>query len=140
MDFIAEVGQGVVEQIIPVLGEALQVLLLGGLLWISRWVAEFVKGHGIDVKIKNQERLARAAVEAVDRKFKELDGPAKKDKAVDFLVESLQEKGIPITDSDLDMFIEQAVETVRKGFEEQYIADTQVNVIEEQVINKDTTE
>lgn len=140
MDFIAEVLQGVTEQIIPVLGEALQVLLLGGLLWISRWVAEFVKGHGIDVKIKNQERLARAAVEAVDRKFKELDGPAKKDKAIDFLVESLQEKGIPITDSDLDMFIEQAVETVRKGFEEQYVTDTQVNVIEEQVINKDTTE
>ena len=140
MDFIVEVLQGVAEQIIPVLGEALQVLLLGGLLWISRWAAEFVKGHGIDVKIKNQERLARAAVEAVDRKYKELDGPAKKDKAIDFLVESLQEKGIPITDSDLDMFIEQAVETVRKGFEEQYTADTQVNVIEEQVINKDTKE
>lgn len=140
MDFIVEVLQGVAEQIIPVLGEALQVLLLGGLLWISRWAAEFVKGHGIDVKIKNQERLARAAVEAVDRKYKELDGPAKKDKAIDFLVESLQEKGIPITDSDLDMFIEQAVETVRKGFEEQYTPDTQVNVIEEQVINKDTTE
>lgn len=80
------------------------VLVLG--IIITRYLVPFLKEKYTATKVKNTYELVKKAVEAAEKMFPESGtGETKRQYVIDFI----KEKGINITDKDLDVFIESAV-------------------------------
>lgn len=68
----------------------------------------------INDKIK--EAVVRTCVKAVEQLYHDLSGPEKLEKAKDGVVEMLNEKGIPISDLEMNLLIEAVVSEFNYGF------------------------
>lgn len=74
------------------------------------WVGVQVKNLAqkwLDTRTKRE--VAYTCVQAVEQIYKTLDGPEKKEKAVANISEMLAEKGIQITELEIEMLLEAAV-------------------------------
>ena len=58
---------------------------------------------------KTKKSVARSVVQAVEQIYTDLNGEEKLDKALDYMAEMLTEKGIPTTDIELRVLLEDAV-------------------------------
>ena len=58
---------------------------------------------------KTKKHIVETVVKAVEQVYKDLDGPEKLEKAKENIILMLQEKGITITEIELDMLIESVV-------------------------------
>lgn len=58
---------------------------------------------------KTKKHIVETVVKAVEQIYKDLDGPEKLEKAKENIILMLQEKGITITEIELDMLIESVV-------------------------------
>ena len=58
---------------------------------------------------KTKKHIVETVVKAVEQVYKDLDGPEKLEKAKENIILMLQEKGITITEVELDMLIESVV-------------------------------
>ena len=65
---------------------------------------------------KTKQTVARTVVRAVEQLYKELDGEEKLGKAIESISQILSEKGINITELELRMLIESAVEEFNESF------------------------
>lgn len=70
----------------------------------------------IDTKVKKE--VAHTVVMAVEQLYKNLEGDKKLDKAYDYLIEMLAEKGITVTELEARMLLEGAVGTFNECFKE----------------------
>ena len=65
---------------------------------------------------KTKESVVRTCVKAVEQLYHNLSGPEKLEKAKDGVVEMLNEKGIPITELEMNLLIEAVVSEFNYGF------------------------
>ena len=65
---------------------------------------------------KTKESVVRTCVKAVEQLYHNLSGPEKLEKAKDGVVEMLNEKGIPISDLEMNLLIESVVSEFNYGF------------------------
>lgn len=68
------------------------------------------------VNDKTKESVVRTCVKAVEQLYHNLSGPEKLEKAKDGVVEMLNEKGIPITELEMNLLIEAVVSEFNYGF------------------------
>ena len=65
---------------------------------------------------KTKENVARTCVKAVEQLYHDLSGPEKLKKAQEGVVEMLNEKGIPISELEMNLLIESVVSEFNYGF------------------------
>ena len=70
--------------------------------------------------IMNKKELAKIAVQFVEQKYHSLNGPEKFDMAKIRLADLAQEHGMPITEKQLETFIESAVRSFKDEFGEEW--------------------
>lgn len=92
-----------------------------------------------DTKIKTDTAkiVVDDVVKFVQQVYKDLDGPEKLQKALTEASTILNEKGISISDTELDMLIESAVFGLKQGITETVIEKLPKETIEEEVKVKD---
>lgn len=92
-----------------------------------------------DTKIKTDTAkiVVDDVVKFVQQVYKDLDGPEKLQKALTEASTILNEKGISISDTELDMLIESAVYGLKQGITETVIEKLPEETIEEEVKVKD---
>lgn len=92
-----------------------------------------------DTKIKTDTAkiVVDDVVKFVQQVYKDLDGPEKLQKALTEASTILNEKGISISDTELDMLIESAVYGLKQGITETVIKELPEETIEEEVKVKD---
>lgn len=88
--------------IFPVISAA--VLALAGFIG-----TQFKKIYERFTADKTKKAVAETVVRAVEQMYKDLNGDEKKQRAIEGIRDMLNEKGIPITDLEIDMLIESAV-------------------------------
>ena len=94
--------------VLPVLAAALTALagFVGAQLknLYRRWVDD-----------KTKEAVVRTCVKAVEQLYRDLGGPEKLERAREGIRQMLEEKGIPITQLEMDMLIESVVSEFNQG-------------------------
>lgn len=65
---------------------------------------------------KVKEDVARTCVKAVEQLYHDLNGPEKLQKAQDGMVQMLNEKGIPISELEMNLLLEAVVSEFNYGF------------------------
>lgn len=65
---------------------------------------------------KTKEAVVRTCVKAVEQLYHDLGGPAKLEKAKEGIEQMLNEKGIPISDLEMNLLIEAVVSEFNYGF------------------------
>ena len=65
---------------------------------------------------RTKEAVVRTCVQAAEQLYHHLDGTAKLEKAKEGILQMLAEKGIPITELELELLIESAVSRFNYGF------------------------
>lgn len=68
------------------------------------------------VNDKTKEAVVRTCVKAVEQLYHDLGGPEKLEKAKEGIEQMLNEKGIPITELEMNMLIEAVVSEFNYGF------------------------
>ena len=68
---------------------------------------------------KTKEAVVRTCVKAVEQLYHDLGGPEKLEKAKDGIQEMLKEKGIAISELEMDMLIESVVSEFNYGFKKE---------------------
>lgn len=68
------------------------------------------------VNDKTKEAVVRTCVKAAEQLYNDLGGPVKLEKAKEGVRQMLEEKGIPISDLELNMLIEGVVSEFNYGF------------------------
>ena len=95
--------------VLPVLAAALTALagFVGAQLknLYRRWVDD-----------KTKEAVVRTCVKAVEQLYRDVGGPEKLERAREGIRQMLEEKGIPITQLEMDMLIESVVAEFNYGF------------------------
>ena len=92
-----------------------------------------------DTKIKTDtaKTVVDDVVKFVQQVYKDLDGPEKLQKALTEASTILNEKGISISDTELDMLIESAVYGLKQGITETVIKELPEETTKEEVKVKD---
>ena len=94
--------------VLPVLAAALTALagFVGAQLknLYRRWVDD-----------KTKEAVVRTCVKAVEQLYRDVGGPEKLERARECIRQMLEEKGIPITQLEMDMLIESVVSEFNQG-------------------------
>lgn len=93
-DFIQTYGMEIISIIVTGIIGFLGVVIKG---LLKKWTDENTK-----------EKVVNTVVKAVEQIYKDLDGPAKFDQAVNDITEMLNEKGITATELEIKMLIEAA--------------------------------
>ena len=67
------------------------------------------------VNDKVKQDVVRTCVKASEQLYRDLSGPEKLEKAKEGIVEMLNEKGIPISEMEMDLLIESVVQEFNQG-------------------------
>ena len=67
------------------------------------------------VNNKVKQDVVRTCVKAAEQLYRDLSGPEKLEKAKEGIVEMLNEKGIPISEMEMDLLIESVVQEFNQG-------------------------
>lgn len=82
---------------------------------VVSYVCIFLKNIYKKIADTDEKRnIVKICVQATEQIFKELHGDMKKDKAIDMICDMLHEKGITISEVELDTLIEAAVQEINK--------------------------
>ena len=76
----------------------------------------FKKGYDKIVGHKIAEEVVKTCVQAVEQLYHDLDGPSKKDKAIEAVREMLEIKGITLAQIEIETMIEAAVADFNDAF------------------------
>ena len=94
--------------LLPVLGTA--VAALAGFIG-----AQLKKLYQKYINDKTKEAVVRTCVKAVEQLYRDVGGPEKLERAREGIRQMLEEKGIPITQLEMDMLIESVVSEFNQG-------------------------
>lgn len=92
--------------------EILYALVLAVAGCIGTAVKNIYKKHVDD---QTKERVVKTVVKAVKQLYKDMNGEEKLDIAIDNITEMLAEKGISITELEVRMLIEAAIEEMKEN-------------------------
>lgn len=79
------------------------------------------------INTKEKQAVAETVCKAIEQIYKDLDGESKKQKALENISLMLEEKGITITELEMEMLIEAACYGFKKGTEQPLLTETTVN-------------
>ena len=99
----------------------LQPLIINAVITIVGAVATYI---GIRVKAlfeekidtEKKEKIVEVSIRYINQIYKNLDGPAKFEKAKEVILEQLNEKGLSITELELTVMIESTVNAFKDGY------------------------
>ncbi len=103
------------ELIQPYLLEVLGVVLTGVVTYIGLQIKKLYEKH-IDTQVKKD--IVDSTVKYVEQVYKDIHGEEKLNKAKDKALEWLNEKGITISDTELEILIEATVNGFNNGIKE----------------------
>ncbi|WP_273478258.1 phage holin [Ignavigranum ruoffiae] len=98
-----------VQEIMPPLLQLLATVVLGLIGLVVPKVKKYFDELGVNETLMKYDYLADIAVKAVEQIYQNENGYSKKEKAKEYVLDSLNDLGLTITDTQLDMFIENAV-------------------------------
>lgn len=94
------------------------LLLYTAITAIVGMVAGFIKKKYTEkVNTETKKQVVKTVVNAIQQLYTDLDGEAKKEKAIESISAMLAEKGITITPLEIDMLIEAAIAEAKKVWE-----------------------
>ena len=86
--------------------------------WATKHVVGYLKEKGIVTKLEKNRALVKIAVEAVEQTYKTLHGKEKLDLAKIEIVKLAKDKGVKVSEKELDLLIESVVkemnDTIKK--------------------------
>ena len=71
------------------------------------------------VNIETKQKIVKTVVNATEQLYKDLDGAKKLEKAKENIIALLNEKGITITELEMDMMIEEVVNGFNSGLKKE---------------------
>ena len=71
------------------------------------------------VNTETKQKIVKTVVNAIEQLYKDLDGPTRKEKAKENIILMLNEKGIVITELEMDMMIEAVVNGFNSGLKKE---------------------
>ena len=77
----------------------------------------FKKKYEEHINTLEKQKIVKTVVNAIEQLYKDLDGPTKKEKAKENIILMLNEKGIVITELEMDMMIEAVVNGFNQGLQ-----------------------
>ena len=75
----------------------------------------FKKYYNMYINTEEKKHIINVCVKATEQLYKDLNGEAKKQKAIDMICDLLYEKGISITEAELNAMIEAVVQELTKN-------------------------
>lgn len=97
--------------------KALTYVLIAILNVIGYYLVNWLKKHKVITELKANEEIVKIVVKAVQESFYKLDGVERYEIAKDKLIEIFNEKGIKVSETQLDTLINQSVLELRSQFE-----------------------
>lgn len=83
---------------------------------IAGYVGNVIKKYFEEkANTETKRKVVETTCRYVEQIFKDLDGPSKLQKAKENILLQLQEKGVPITDLELDVLIESTVNSFKES-------------------------
>lgn len=114
-------------QLQPLIINAAVVILTA----LGSWVGVKIKQVYTDkVNTETKQKVVETTCRYVNQLYKDLDGPAKLEKAQAEIIEQLNSKGVKITELELRVLIEAAVNGFKDGVNTQNITTVETPVIE----------
>lgn len=96
----------------------LAVVIAGCVGIATKAVMSYLKKKGIIAKIEGHKELANIVVGAVEQTYKHLHGEEKLNLAKIELIKLAKDKGLKITEKELDLLIESSVKEMNKAIKE----------------------
>lgn len=106
-----------VQEVMPAVLQLLATVVLGLIGLVVPKIKAYFDEKGVTQKIEQYDYLTDIAVKAVQQIYWNEDGEVKKQKAKEFVLDSLDDLGLDITPKQLDMFIESAVKRGKDEWE-----------------------
>ena len=94
--------------------EIITTLLTGLVAYIA---TRFKKKYEEHINALEKQKIVKTVVNAIEQLYKDLDGPTRKEKAKENIILMLREKGIVITELEMDMMIEAVVNGFNQGLQ-----------------------
>lgn len=85
---------------------------------ITKWGNDYINNQNTKLTTQQKSAVINSTVAYVEQVFKDIDGAEKLEKAKNKALKLLFEQGIPITEEELQVLIEAAVNGMNKGKEE----------------------
>lgn len=101
------------QEVTPVVLELVSIIIIGLIGFTVPKVKTFFDDKGITEKLTQYDYLADVAVMAVEQIYKNEHGDVKKQQAKEYIIHSLNEMNLSITEQQLDMFVEAAVKRAK---------------------------
>ena len=86
--------------------------------FVAKQVASYLKEKGALTKLENNKAIVKIVVGAVEQLYHNIGGTEKFQMAKLQVVKTLQEKKIKVSDNQIDMLIESAVNEMKKNVKE----------------------
>jgi LL-H family phage holin len=97
----------------------LALLIAGCVGVVSKHVVAYLKKKGVVAQINNHKELTNLVVGAVEQTYKHLHGEEKLNLAKIELIKLAKEKGVKVSEKELDILIESAVKEMNKSIKEE---------------------
>lgn len=95
-------------------------LIIAGLLGlIARQVASFLKKKGVVAQIESHKEIGKIIVGAVEQGYKHLQGEEKLNLAKHEFLKFAKEKGVKVSERELDLIIESSVREMKKSVKDE---------------------
>lgn len=101
------------QEVTPVVLELVSIIIIGLIGFAVPKIKTFFDDKGITEKLTQYDYLADVAVMAVEQIYKNEQGDVKKQQAKEYIIHSLNEMNLSITEQQLDMFVEAAVKRAK---------------------------
>ena len=96
------------------------IIIITALVGIgTRYVVKFLKAKGVLAKLESNKALVNIVVGAVEQTYKHLEGKEKLNMAKIELVKLMNEKGVKISEKEIDLLIESAVKEMNQTIKEE---------------------
>jgi hypothetical protein len=104
----------ILTQFIDEYGTAILYAILTGLAALA---GKFIKAKYDEwANTKTKKDVVKTVVFAMEQLYKDLNGPERKEKAIESIVDMLDEKGITITELEINMLIEATIAEAKNAF------------------------
>lgn len=125
-----------IKQFISEYGAAILYAVLTALAgWVGIWAKSLYTKH---INDKTKKAVAKTVVLAIEQLYRDLDGEAKLEKALEAASDMLAEKGITITALELRMLIEAAVAEFNDAFHREKMVESDLDNAESELDNTES--
>lgn len=97
----------------------LVIVIAGVLGLIAKQVTSFLKKKGLVAQLESHKEIGKIIVGAIEQAYKPLHGEEKLNLAKIELIKFAKEKGLKISERELDLIIESSVREMKKAVKEE---------------------